>query len=179
MTEKGSGALKVTIVGLEENKAMLAELRALDLTEWFRDQAAGIVRERLKAVIERGVDRDKWPPLHPFTLENKTGNQMMVNSGTLLRSISSLTADSIFTVGRRHMEIGSRLVYAGIQNFGGKIRVTPKMRGYLHWRGLHLKATTNHITIPKREYLFISRPMETALYSSLNSFIARVVEKRR
>ena len=42
---------------------------------------------------------------------------------------------------------------AGIHEYGCKIKVTPKMRAYLHSQGLHLKDTTTYITIPERSFL--------------------------
>ena len=46
------------------------------------------------------------------------------------------------------------MVYAPVQEFGGKIKVTPKMRGYLAANyGIHLKKSTTHITIPSRPFM--------------------------
>lgn len=45
------------------------------------------------------------------------------------------------------------LMIATVQEFGCKIEVTPKMRTYLHSQGLHLKASTTHITIPERSFI--------------------------
>lgn len=46
------------------------------------------------------------------------------------------------------------LKYAPIQEFGGQIEVTPKMRGFLAANyGIHLKASKTHITIPARSFL--------------------------
>ncbi|MFX0205149.1 MAG: hypothetical protein ACFFDT_04125 [Candidatus Hodarchaeota archaeon] len=42
---------------------------------------------------------------------------------------------------------------AAVHEFGTKIRVTPKMRGYLAYRGLHLSPSTTHITIPERSFM--------------------------
>ncbi len=36
---------------------------------------------------------------------------------------------------------------------GVRIKVTPKMRAYLHARGLHLKRSTTEIFIPGRPYI--------------------------
>lgn len=177
MIDYGSGALKVSVVGIEKNQAMLDKLRKLNLTKWFAGDAVNIVRKRLGEIIDKGVDRDFWSPLHPFTKENKSGRKVMVESGKLYKSITSLTKDSIFSVDSRGLELGSKLPYAAIQNFGGKIRVTSKMRSFLHWKGLHLKADTKNITIPKREYLFVSKPMETTLYNSLYGFIQRIIDE--
>lgn len=42
---------------------------------------------------------------------------------------------------------------AAIHEYGCKIEVTPAMRAYLHRKGLYLKASTTHITIPERSFL--------------------------
>lgn len=42
---------------------------------------------------------------------------------------------------------------AGIHEYGCTIRVTPKMRAYLHHQGLHLKDSTTVIKIPERSFL--------------------------
>lgn len=42
---------------------------------------------------------------------------------------------------------------AGIHEYGCDIAVTPEMRAFLHYNGLHLKKTTTHIRIPERSFL--------------------------
>ena len=42
---------------------------------------------------------------------------------------------------------------AAVHEYGARIRVTDKMRGYLASQGLHLKAETTHIVIPERSFL--------------------------
>lgn len=48
---------------------------------------------------------------------------------------------------------GENAWLAAIHEYGCKIKVTPKMRAYLHRQGLHLKKTTEFITIPERSFL--------------------------
>lgn len=48
---------------------------------------------------------------------------------------------------------GEQAWLAAIHEYGCRIEVTDKMRAYLHKTGLHLKATTTHITIPERAFL--------------------------
>lgn len=48
---------------------------------------------------------------------------------------------------------GEQAWLAGIHEYGCKIKVTDKMRAYLHSQGLHLKASTEYITIPERAFL--------------------------
>lgn len=42
---------------------------------------------------------------------------------------------------------------ARVHEYGCKIQVTPKMRAFLHSKGLHLKDSTEYITIPERAFL--------------------------
>lgn len=56
----------------------------------------------------------------------------------------------------RKMEVGvygEQAWLAGIHEYGCKIKVTDKMRAYLHSQGLHLKTSTEYITIPERAFL--------------------------
>lgn len=49
--------------------------------------------------------------------------------------------------------IGTRLKYAPVHQFGADIKVTPKMRAYLHSQGIHLRKSTNEIHIPARPFI--------------------------
>jgi len=42
---------------------------------------------------------------------------------------------------------------ATIQEFGATIKVTEKMRAFLHHKGIHLRKDTTHIEIPSRPFL--------------------------
>lgn len=45
------------------------------------------------------------------------------------------------------------LMIAAVNEYGIDIKVTDKMRGYLHYQGIHLKKSTTEIRIPERSYL--------------------------
>lgn len=49
--------------------------------------------------------------------------------------------------------LGEQAWLAAIHEYGCKIKVTPKMRAYLHRQGLHLKKSTDYIVIPERSFL--------------------------
>lgn len=51
------------------------------------------------------------------------------------------------------LDDGKMGMIAAVQEYGIKIEVTPKMRGYLASQGLYLKKTTTHITIPERSFI--------------------------
>lgn len=59
---------------------------------------------------------------------------------------------------------------AKIHEYGIVINVTPKMRAFLASQGLHLKASTNTITIPERSF------MRAGWDSNYNSIMRRVTE---
>lgn len=48
---------------------------------------------------------------------------------------------------------GEQAWLAAIHEYGCNIKVTPKMRAWLHANGLHLKSTTTEIHIPERSFL--------------------------
>ena len=48
---------------------------------------------------------------------------------------------------------GELEMIARVHEFGCTIRVTPKMRNYLHAKGLHLRNSTDTITIPERSFI--------------------------
>ncbi len=59
-----------------------------------------------------------------------------------------------------HLEIGvfgeddsEMVMIASVHEFGVKIKVTDKMRGYLHSIGIHLNPNTKTIKIPERSFI--------------------------
>ena len=48
---------------------------------------------------------------------------------------------------------GEHAWLASIHEYGCNIPVTPKMRAWLHYQGVHLKKETTHIVIPERSFL--------------------------
>ena len=64
---------------------------------------------------------------------------------------------TVESLSNRKIEVGciegEHAWLAGIHEYGCDIRVTPKMRAYLHSKGLHLSNSTTHIHIPERAFL--------------------------
>ncbi len=48
---------------------------------------------------------------------------------------------------------GDLLMIAAVHEYGCTIKVTERMRGYLHHVGLHLKKSTDQINIPERSFI--------------------------
>lgn len=51
------------------------------------------------------------------------------------------------------LEDGEQAMIAHVHEYGVDIGVTPKMRAYLHYTGIHLRKDTTHIRIPERSYI--------------------------
>ncbi|MBR5823731.1 MAG: hypothetical protein IKY67_06280 [Paludibacteraceae bacterium] len=52
-----------------------------------------------------------------------------------------------------HLDGGEQAWLAAIHEYGCNIKVTDKMRAWLHRNGLHIKNTTTEIIIPERSFL--------------------------
>src|SRR6056297_1288517 len=59
------------------------------------------------------------------------------------------------------------LMIARVHEFGTKIEVTPKMRAYLHAKGLHLRADTQYINIPERSFVRSTADEDKSLISDI------------
>jgi len=111
-------------------------------------------------------------------LGGESSTKFFAPGGTELRSRTGMLRRSInFQMGNAgygpFVRIGPDVVYAAIQEFGGKINVTDKMRRTLHYKGVHLRKRTTQIDIPARPWFFrtyrerkpeIIRAIEKAIY---------------
>jgi len=66
------------------------------------------------------------------------GRHLSSRTGALRRSITH--------------QMGNAFVKIGPHEFGGSITVTPKMRAFLHFKGVHLRKSTTRIRIPARPW---------------------------
>ncbi len=106
-----------------------------------------------KGIVSQAPGGKKFAPLSPITIAQKGSSKALINHGDLLGSITYETfnnEDSVFIgVKRGNKEVN----IAAVHEFGCTIGVTPKMRAYLHYHGIHLKKSTTHIHIPARPFL--------------------------
>lgn len=51
------------------------------------------------------------------------------------------------------LEDGEQAMIAFVHEYGMDIAVTPRMRAYLHYQGIHLRKDTTHIRIPERSFI--------------------------
>lgn len=112
--------------------------------------------------VRRGI-RDQAPggqsfePLSDYTIARKGSSKALIDYGDLIGNINEevLSADDAFIGVKRGVKNpnNQELVnIAVVHEEGRTIEVTPKMRAYLHSRGLHLKKATTYIRIPARPY---------------------------
>ena len=81
---------------------------------------------------------------------------MKVKWKTTTNKIPQIT-QTLETLSKRKIEVGAiqgeSAWLAAIHEYGCEIVVTPKMRAFLHYQGLHLKDSTKVIKIPERSFL--------------------------
>ncbi len=102
--------------------------------------------------VKKGIVNGNFTPLHPFTIIRKSSSKPLIDHGDLIGSVTYQVLDDndkIFIGVNKGKEVNIAIV----QEFGCTIRVTPKMRAYLHYQGLHLKESTEFIHIPARPFL--------------------------
>ncbi len=107
--------------------------------------------------IKKGIVSGKnFAPNHPYTVAKKGSSKPLIDKGDLVGSITHVMPDesSVFIGVKRTTQNGKDVAnIAAVHEFGCTIKVTPKMRAYLHYNGLHLKQTTEYIHIPARPFL--------------------------
>ena len=91
---------------------------------------------------EQSPEGEAWKPI-------QRDGKILSDTGELKKSVQ-------YQAYKNGVIIGSKLKYARIHQFGGSIKVTPKMRAFLHFKGIHLKKTTQVIKIPARPYLGVT-----------------------
>ncbi len=110
--------------------------------------AGEFLEGKIKDKIQQGDP--EWKPLHPFTIKRKKSDKPLYDTGThILNRITHKVEGDVVKVG----VFGESALVAAVHEFGCKIRVTEKMRKFLHAQGLHLRKETEYIIIPQRSYL--------------------------
>ena len=81
---------------------------------------------------------------------------MKINWKTKVNKIPKITR-TLKALSDKQIEVGAiqgeSAWLAAIHEYGCEIVVTPKMRAFLHYQGLHLKDSTKVIKIPERSFL--------------------------
>lgn len=108
----------------------------------------GLIKERI--LSGKGMAR-----MHPFTIAMKGSSKPLIDDGDLLNSVSHrfVAEDTVFVGVHRKAADGTDIAALHERETGTHIPVTPKMRAFLHAKGLHLKASTQALFIPGRPFV--------------------------
>jgi hypothetical protein len=110
-----------------------------------------------KGIVNGAPGGEALQPLHPFTTAAKGSTKPLIDHGDLVGSITHETPDiNTVWIGVKKASAGRNgdmANIAAVHEFGRTIKVTPKMRAYLHHKGLHLFPQTEYIHIPERSFL--------------------------
>lgn len=123
----------------------------------------------LQGFVDNGLQ--KWKPI---TNPKDRGRKILSKRGNLKRALKKFRADRNKVI----VGVAADVKYAAIQNDGGQIRITPKMRRYFwamfkqtkeeYWRGLAL-TKKEFIVIPQRQFIGDSK----ALVKNVDRMIAK------
>ena len=108
----------------------------------------GMIKDRI--ISGRGMKK-----LHGFTVEQKGSSKPLIDDGDLLGSVGHrlVQKHAVFVGAHRTAADGTDVAALHEREKGTRVKVTPKMRAYLHARGLHLKLATTELFIPGRPYI--------------------------
>jgi hypothetical protein len=111
-----------------------------------------------KGIVSGSPGGRTFAPLSDFTKNRKGSSKPLIDNGDLVGSITHEEV-GVYTVwvgvkkGSRSSSGRDVADIAWVHEYGCTIRVTEKMRAYLHTQGMHLKASTQYINIPERSFL--------------------------
>ena len=116
-------------------------------------QRSGIKLEGM--IKDRSLSGKDMKPNHPFTVQMKGSSKPLIDNADLVQSVGFrfVQKNLIFVGVNRKNERGVNIAAIHEREKGTRIKVTPRMRRYLHAHGMHLKPSTKVLFIPGRPYL--------------------------
>lgn len=112
----------------------------------------------------RAPDGSAWPALNPAYRAEKSGNEMLRESGRLMGSLSR-------QVRGRQLRFGTNVEYAAVHQFGGTIRAKGGGRLAFFLGGALRRPVS--VTIPARPFLGISAEDREEIIEILSGFAER------
>lgn len=114
-----------------------------------------------KGIVSGAPGGETFTPLSAITIARKGSSKPLIDHGDLVGSVTYQTfnnENSVFIgvkkgVKRKNNQDSEMVQIAAVHEFGCTIAVTPKMRAYLHYQGIHLRKETTYIHIPARPFL--------------------------
>lgn len=144
-------------------------------TNWLEAQLKSLGQH----VVEIGIFGNK-PPKTQYTVEDLTARTLRdkgnvegihtIATKLQISGRSSLKKAELISAIVATQTKANILIIATVNEYGAEIKVTDKMRGYLAYNGLHLKATTKSIKIPERS--FIRKTADTK-QKEINNFLTK------
>lgn len=104
-----------------------------------------------KGIVSGAPGGQTFAPLSPLTIMRKGSSKPLIDKGDLLGSISyKVVDDDKVFIGVSDKE---EAIIAAVHEYGCTIPVTPKLRAYFHYQGIHLRNETVSLHIPSRKFL--------------------------
>ena len=151
------------IEGLEKLQAKIRETsgKLANLQPFWKSVGEYMKTRTIKECFdkEQSPDGEKWKPI-------QREGKILSDTGELKKSVQ-------YEANSNGVIIGSKLKYSRIHQFGGKIKVTPKMRAFLHYKGIHLRKNTENINIPARTYLGVTPNDNKHIVQMLKIYVSR------
>lgn len=164
-----------------ENKQVIEALRrARSADANMRGIYKAIGEYMIKSTLERferggpAPDGKPWAPLKPSTLARKKTTQILVESRHLRDSIR-------YRADNTKVEIGTKVKYAAIHQFGGRTSPTiikPRRKKALWWPGApHPVKSVRHpgVAIPARPYLGVDKDDAQEIEDIVAHYIRRAI----
>jgi hypothetical protein len=162
----GTSKIKTFFDTIEDSAFEIAkkEVRGV-ATAAADDIRRGVIYQTVPPMGGKIFDRSRRfdTPLHPFTVKEKARKRRdprnLISTGFYVEHIGVMEEKKgkgyTYRVGYTTEEHPSGIAMGKlgrILEYGTRIKVTPRMRRYLAWRGLFLRAETEYITIPARPH---------------------------
>ena len=133
------------------------------LTVAFQDAASIMEADIFKHFNsdQKNEDGAPWPPVK----QDPGKGSLLIRNGTLRQSIFKRWS-------RENAEVGTALVYAAAHNFGMSLFIRPRNARFLSWigrDGQRFFSTGHQVTIPQREFLWISEDAKTRIEKAFMS----------
>lgn len=170
------------IKGADEMARKLQELKQYLQHDVYEVIGIEATKHFKKNFYDEGFDGKKWKSRKSKRMGNTNGQKILSQSGELAESID-------YRIDGNIVVIYSDKPYAQIHNEGGKISVTPKMKGYFWAKHKEAKdagahdvadmykamALSKEITIEQRKFMGESHDLITILNNKINKDLKQIV----
>lgn len=150
-------------IDLRGDKELVASLRKMEYRSRNLQPVMADIGEYMKRSIQKNFDAggrpNKWKPSIRAVEE---GGQTLVDTARLKNSMT-------YQPGRDSVKIGTNVIYAAIQQFGGTIKA--KTKKYLQFRVGNQWVKKESVKIPSRPFLLVQEEDWTYIRRSILDFV--------